>query len=369
MADAGPAMTPALSAAPTPPAPSPPARLPAAPPRAAPTPPAPSLPAGALAAPWGGRDVVTDLGGPVHWVDFGGPQGTATPPLVLVHGLGGSHLDWVRVAPALAARRRVLALDLPGFGLTPAAGRPATVAASTALLGRFVREVAGAPAVLAGNSMGGTVALLQAAADTAAAAGLVLIGTPVPVPGPRPWPDPPPAGDFALYQRLAAEFTLYATPGVGEFYLWSARWRLTPRQQVERILALCFADPRRASPQVTEASVALAEIRRSARGTERAFLQAARSLGAMAAWPARYRALAGALNLPVLVIHGEHDRLVPAAAARRAAAAHPGWATALLPDVGHTPQLEAPGEVVAAITRWLAGRGADGGRRRAAAMR
>ncbi|HEY6480179.1 MAG TPA: alpha/beta fold hydrolase, partial [Streptosporangiaceae bacterium] len=81
----------------------------------------------------------------MHWVDFGGPPDTATPPLVLVHGLGGSHLDWVRVAPALAAQRRVLALDLPGFGLTPAAGRLATVPASAALLGRFVREVAGAP--------------------------------------------------------------------------------------------------------------------------------------------------------------------------------------------------------------------------------
>ncbi|HEY3975935.1 MAG TPA: alpha/beta fold hydrolase [Streptosporangiaceae bacterium] len=313
---------------------------------------APAAPAPALAAPWGGRDVVTDLGGPVHWVDFGGPPDTAAPPLVLVHGLGGSHLDWVRVAPALAAQRRVLALDLPGFGLTPAAGRPATVSASAALLGRFVREVAGAPAVLAGNSMGGTVALLQAGADPHAVAGLVLIGAPVP--GSWPWPHLPPAADFALYQRLAADFALYATPGAGEFYLWSARWRLTPRQQVERTLALCFADPRRASPQVTEASVALAEIRRSARGTEQAFLQAARSLGAMTAWPARYRALAGALNLPVLVIHGEQDRLVPAAAARRAAAAHPGWATALLRGVGHTPQLEAPGEVVAAISPWLA---------------
>jgi pimeloyl-ACP methyl ester carboxylesterase len=308
----------------------------------------PGAPAAALAAPWGGRDFVADLGGSVHGVDFGGPPGCPAPPVVLVHGLGGSHLDWVLIAAALAAQRRVLALDLAGFGLTPAAGRLATVQASAALLGRFVREVAGAPAVLVGNSMGGTVSMLHARADPATVAGLVLIDAPVPVPGSWRWPD----------QRLAADFALYATPGVGEFYLWSARWRLTPRQQAERILELCFADPRRASPAVTEASVRLAQVRRAMPGTEQAFLQAARSLGALVGWPGQYRALAGALDAPVLLIHGEQDRLVPVAAARRAAAAHPGWATALLPDVGHTPQLEAPGQVTAAISRWLAGRAA-----------
>jgi pimeloyl-ACP methyl ester carboxylesterase len=304
----------------------------------------PAVPAPCVAAPWGGRDFVADLDGAVHWVDFGGPPGCSAPPLVLVHGLGGSHLDWVLVAPALAAQRRVLALDLAGFGLTPAAGRLATVQASAALVGRFVREVAGAPAVLVGNSMGGAVSMLQARADPAAVAGLVLIDAPLPVPGSWRWPD----------QRLAADFALYAAPGIGEFYLWSARWRLTPRQQAERILELCFADPRRASPAVTEASVRLAQVRRAMPGTEQAFLQAARSLGALVGWPGQYRALAGALAAPVLLIHGEQDRLVPVAAARRAAAAHPGWATALLPGIGHTPQLEAPGEVVTAIRRWLA---------------
>jgi len=91
------------------------------------------VPSAAAAAPpasfgarWGGRGFVTDLGGPVHWIDFGGPSGSSPPPMVLVHGLGGSHLNWVQVAPALAAERRVLAVDLAGFGLTPAAGRAAT---------------------------------------------------------------------------------------------------------------------------------------------------------------------------------------------------------------------------------------------------
>ena len=305
-----------------------------------------------LAARWGGQGFVVDLGGPVHWVDFGGPPGSPAPPLVLVHGLGGSHLDWVRVAPALAAERRVLALDLPGFGLSPAAGRLATVQASAALLGRFIREVAGSPAVVVGNSMGGAISILLAHADPAAVAGLVLVDAPLPVAGSWRWPD----------QRLAVDFALYVTPGAGEFYLASARWRMTPRQQVERIAELCFADPGRASPEVTEASVRLAEFRRTVAGTERAFLQAARSLGGVLGWPGRYREMAARLDRPVLVIHGECDRLVPVAAARRAAAAYAGWAAALLPGIGHTPQLEAPDAVVAAIRGWTAGHAPAGGR-------
>jgi pimeloyl-ACP methyl ester carboxylesterase len=307
---------------------------------------APAAPPASFATRWGGRGFVTDLGGPVHWVDFGGPSGSSAPPMVLVHGLGGSHLNWVQVAPALAAERRVLAVDLAGFGLTPAAGRSAAVQSNAALLGRFVREVAGSPAVLAGNSMGGMISILHAHAEPAAVAGLVLVDPSIPVPRQRP--------DL----RVARSFALYATPGLGELYLTAARSRTTPRQQVERVLELCFADPQRASAEVTEASAELAGFRRTVPGTERAFLQAARSLAGVLARPGRYRAMMAGLPMPVLLIHGEQDRLVPVAAARDAAAAFPGWDVTLLPGVGHTPQLEAPGEVVAAIRTW-AGRHRD----------
>ena len=50
----------------------------------------------------------------MHYVDFGG---LATgPAVVLVHGLGGSHLNWDLFAPLLTEHARVWALDLPGFG-------------------------------------------------------------------------------------------------------------------------------------------------------------------------------------------------------------------------------------------------------------
>jgi pimeloyl-ACP methyl ester carboxylesterase len=124
-------------------------------------------------AAWGGVGRTVDLGGPVHYVDFGGPAGA--PRVVLVHGLGGSHLNWCLLAPRLAQVLRVLAVDLVGFGLTRPEGRAATVHANVALLDRFVAEVAGAPAILVGNSMGGMISILEAAAQPRAVAALALL--------------------------------------------------------------------------------------------------------------------------------------------------------------------------------------------------
>ncbi len=55
--------------------------------------------------------------GPLHWKDYGGHG----PLHVLVHGLGGSIANWDFIGPRLARRGRVVALDLPGFGLSPPA--------------------------------------------------------------------------------------------------------------------------------------------------------------------------------------------------------------------------------------------------------
>jgi len=101
----------------------------------------------AFAAPWGARGYVTHLDGPLHWIEFGedSGQGSAAdrgrdePPIVFVHGLGGSHLNWCLIGSALAANRRVVALDLHGFGLTPGTRATSTVRRNAALLDRFVR--------------------------------------------------------------------------------------------------------------------------------------------------------------------------------------------------------------------------------------
>ena len=70
-----------------------------------------------------------------------------------------------------------------------------------------------------------------------------------------------------------------------------------------------------------------------------------------------YRTIADSVGCPVLLLQGDRDRLVPVSVARSAARAHPDWTLAVLPGVGHVPQLEVPRETVQLIIDWL---GPDG---------
>jgi pimeloyl-ACP methyl ester carboxylesterase len=296
-----------------------------------------------FAAPWGARGYVTPLDGPVHWIEFG-PSPTNPrpgPPVVFVHGLGGSHLNWCLIGPQLAAGRRAVALDLHGFGLTPGTRRNSAVQSNARLLDRFVREVTGTPVILVGNSMGGLISLLQTAAAPDTVAGLVLIDPALPLPRQKPdW-------------QVASRFLLYSVPGLGEAYLKRLESRQTPSQAVQSVIDLCFADPARADPAMVTAAVALAVERQSAPHRDESLLSAARSLMRVVGRPRRYFATMAAAAVPVLLIGGTEDRLVPVAAVRQAAARNPGWESAILPRVGHTPQLEVPGQVLGVLTDWL----------------
>ena len=302
-----------------------------------------------FAAPWRASGFVTDLDGPVHWIEFGGSgepapdDGPAATPIVFVHGLGGSHLNWCLIGPQLAAGRRAVALDLHGFGLTPGTRASSTVQRNTKLLDQFVRQVVGAPVILAGNSMGGLISVLETSAAPEMVRGLVLVDPALPLPR-RP-PD----------RQGGNQFLLYALPGVGELYLRSVLSRRSPQVAVQRIVELCFADPSLADQAMMTASIALAAQRQvhPAGAEAEAFLAAARSLMRVVGLRRRYWEMMASVRVPVLLIGGDADRLVPVASMRRAAARNPRWETVILPGVGHTPQLEVPGKVIGTMRDWL----------------
>lgn len=286
-----------------------------------------------------GTSRTVDLGGPVHYVDFGGPA--EAPTVVLVHGLGGSHLNWDLLAPLLRPHARVLALDLPGFGRSEPGDRRTTVHDNVQVLDRFLTEVAGAPAVLVGNSMGGMISILQAAASPATVDGLVLLDAAVP--GPR----------RALDPLVALTFALYAVPLLGERFLWLRRQRSTPLRQVRDVLRLCGVDPDALPAHTIDRSIALIEQRRDVPAMDKAFLSAARSLLKLLADPRGYRRAMASIEVPVLLVQGDRDRLVPVAAARDVARRHPAWQYLELPGVGHVPQLQVPDRIAVAILGWL----------------
>jgi len=275
----------------------------------------------------------------VHYVDFGGPDGA--PTVVLVHGLGGSHLNWDLFAPLIRDHARVLAVDLPGFGRSEPGGRRTTVRDNVAVLDRFLTEVAGTPAVLVGNSMGGMISILETAASPQSVNGLVLLDAAVP--GPR----------RALDPLVAFTFAVYAIPMVGERFLALRRKRSTPLRQVRDMLRLCGVDPDALPPETIERSLDLIGRREDVPAMDKAFLSAARSLLRILVDPRRYRAAMASITVPVLMVQGDEDRLVPVAAARDIAERHPGWRYLELPGVGHVPQLQVPEKVAGEFLAWL----------------
>ena len=80
-------------------------------------------------------------------------------PLVLVHGLGSSWATWVPVLDALAAERRVVAVDLPGFGDRAPFDGPVTIATLTDALSGFLEAEDLPDADVVGRSMGGRIVL------------------------------------------------------------------------------------------------------------------------------------------------------------------------------------------------------------------
>jgi pimeloyl-ACP methyl ester carboxylesterase len=290
-----------------------------------------------------------DIGGPVHYLDFGGPR--RGPMIVCVHGLAGSAVNWSAIAPLLTGRYRVLAPDLAGHGLTRSAHRATDVHANTRLLDRFIEHVSDVPVILMGNSMGGMISLLEAQAAKDRVSGLVLIDPALPFVPARP--------DLLV----ATVFVAGGLPGLGSALLRGVRM-LPPTAIVARILSLCCQDPSRVPAGVVAQHVEVARQRSGFAEAGHDIGVATRSVIATAGLGGHaYRAAIASLTCPVLVIHGEQDRLVPVSAARAAARAHPAWSVVVLPDVGHVPQLEAPRECAEAIFSWLdtAGRAAARG--------
>jgi pimeloyl-ACP methyl ester carboxylesterase len=297
-------------------------------------------PDGVLALNSGSESRWIDLDGPLHYLDFGGPEGA--PLIVGVHGLGGSAVNWSALAPLLTESYRVLAPDLAGHGLTQSHGRDTSVAANRMLLHRFAEAMADEPVILMGNSMGGMISLLEAIAAPPSVSGLILIDPALPFVPARPHP------------LATALFALYVTPGLGRVVV-TGRDRLSPEALVASTMSLCCADVSRVPADIRARHVAVARERAAYSGTGRDFAAAMRSVIVTAGYPSgrQYRRGLRSITCPVLLVHGDRDRLVPVGVARAAVRANPSWELRVLPGVGHVPQLEAPVDTAAAILRWL----------------
>lgn len=279
-----------------------------------------------------------DIDGPVAYRSWEGPDDTT---FVLVHGLGGSHANWVQVAPGLAGLGRVLALDLPGFGSSPRTGRGSGLMDERRVLSRFIAELATGRAIVAGNSMGGVVGVLQAAVEAGSTAGLILTGSPFPwVRGAFPHP------------AVIAGFAAYDAPGLGPLILEARMRRLDAERAVRLGFRFVTADPSSIPDEIVRLTADQVRSRSLDPDAAAAFHDAWGSLRRLGRRPDVARRALEGVRCPVLVLHGRRDRLVPAAYAEAALGEHPAWRGRIFPDLGHVPQMEAPGRWLSEVADW-----------------
>jgi pimeloyl-ACP methyl ester carboxylesterase len=245
-------------------------------------------------------------------------------PLLLVHGLGGELGVWAPVLDRLAEHRDVIAVDLPGFGATPPlpAGEEPTPAALAASVARLLDELGIDRAHVAGNSLGGWVALELARQGRARSVTALSAA--------------------GLWRR-----PLGPRPGFEVRRLGSALGPLVPlllRVPALRRLALAstVAHPER---------VPVRDAIRLVRG----YLRAPGFEAANLAMRSAVFTGGAEIDVPVTFAWAELDRLV----APPRAVVVPGERTVVLPGVGHTPTWDDPELVTRVLLAGSASRSAD----------
>lgn len=287
-------------------------------------------PVEALAARWGQPpsgfvQVGGEGGARVHVRDLG-PRDDPTP-LLLIHGSACGLHTWSAWAGALAQQRRVVMLDLPGFGLTgPLADGQYGVARQVRFLTEVMDVLGLRRVIVVGHGLGGELAWQLAYAHPDRVTRMALIaaqGYPT-----QPWQVP-------LEQRVMD------TPPLS----WLGRIT-RPRWLVERSLAQQFANPQRITPEQVDCHLEL-PLRE---GNRRAQLQRL-AQNRFHAQSERIRTL----TLPTLILWGEQDRQAPSEQARWFERDIRGARAVILPGVGHLPQEEAPEGALAELQQFLGG--------------
>ncbi|MFN2463855.1 MAG: alpha/beta fold hydrolase [Candidatus Dormibacteria bacterium] len=278
-----------------------------------------------------------DIDGPVVYADHGGDG----PSLLLLHGIGGAKVNSMLLAPLLTPRFHVYAMDFPGFGDSPLAGRSADLPPQVEIVARFVAQVCGGAAVLAGHSMGGLVAMMTAAAHPGAAKGLVLFDPAFPPRAGSPAPVPRAVLDVISMAPAAFSWAAALAPRVGG-----------ARAAVVRTLRSTSTKFAGLPAEFIEAHVAAEQARMRRPGAYLGYLQAWASFRRLYSDLPALDAMVRSVHAPTLLVHGAEDAVVLPAAARHLAALQPSWRLELLEEVGHNPNFEAPELTASLVLDW-----------------
>lgn len=231
-------------------------------------------------------------------------------PLLFLSGEGGSAAMWAAHLAAFGRDHCAVAMDLPAHGRSSGLDAPNSVAAAVDAVLALLDGLQAPPLVLVGHGYGGHVALALALRRPERVRGVVTIGA---------------AARGAFPEEHVAKLRQVVKGRLGQQFDTPY---FGPKPEMEAMRTF-WTELTKSDPKVR-----LADIE--------AYL--ASDLGSAL----------GGLGVPVLALHGEHDRICPRAAAEQLASAVPGAKLEVIAEAGHVVHLERAAEIQRAIEAWIA---------------
>jgi len=259
-------------------------------------------------------------------------EGGEGPVLLLIHGMAGTAANWHSVLEPLALRHTVVAPDFPGHGESAPGGGDYSLGGLATILRDLLLTVGHERATLVGHSLGGGVAMQFAYQFPEMVERLALVSSG----GLGP--------DVSPILRAAAlpgaDLFISATAGVGRR---AGSW-------LGRGMSALGVRPNADVAEVARGYASLADAER-----RKAFLATLRAVvGTEGQRVAALDRLYLADGLPVLIVWGDRDPIIPVEHGRQAHLALPQSRLEVMEGVGHVPQLQEPGRFIAVLERFLA---------------
>lgn len=265
-------------------------------------------------------------GRPVTYLEAG--QG---PVVLLIHGMAGNFENWQSVIEPLARHHTVIAPDLPGHGGSAPGGGDYSLGSLAAGLRDLLVALGHKRATLVGHSLGGGIAMQFSYQFPEATERLVLVSS------------------GGLGPEVSPILRAAALPGADLFIATTAGASQRVGGVLGRGLGAIGLRPNADVAEVARGYTSLADPDRRA-----AFLATLRSvIGTGGQRISAGDRLYLAVGVPVLIIWGARDPIIPASHAEAAHEAIPGSRLEVFEDVGHLPQLEAPARFVAVLEQFL----------------
>ena len=271
------------------------------------------------------RWVILD-GQPVNVIELG-----SGPPLVFVHGLAGSWPNWLEQLPVLAAKHRVVTLDLPGFGHSPMPAEQISISGYARLLDRLFDTLGIDAAAVVGNSMGGFIGAELAIAFPQRVERLVLVS----------------AAGISTFDNRGAVRAIPVLRRVERLVAAYTAWMASKSDTVARRPRLRDATLNVVTrhPSRLPAALAAEQLRGSGKP---GFMQALE-----ANLNYNFRDRLREIACPTLIVWGEKDRLITVRDASVFAELIPDSRVVVYKDTGHMAMIERPVAFNALLEKFL----------------